>query len=75
MIQRSKVLKFQSHANLLRLSSLKGLVQDSAFSAYRFLMHTSQIRYIQIHHYLWSLMLQFVYDTSNCTLSASVEYI
>ena len=40
------MLQFQSHTNPLSLSSLKGWVRDSAFSAHRFLIPTSKIRYI-----------------------------
>ena len=45
---KTEILQFQSHANPLRLSSLRGRVRDSAFSAYRFLIPTPQIRDIQI---------------------------
>ena len=40
-------LQFQSHAYLLRLTSLKGWVQDSAFSVYKFLIPAPQIYYIE----------------------------
>ena len=43
---KTEILRFQSHANLLRLSSLKGWVCGSAFFASRYLVPTSQMGYI-----------------------------
>ena len=43
---KTEILRSQSCANLLRLSSLKGWIQDSALSPPGFLVLTSQIRYI-----------------------------
>ena len=40
-----EILSFQSCTNLLRLSSLKGWVRSSAFSADGFLIPTPQLRY------------------------------
>ena len=45
---KMEILGSQSCANFLRLSSLKGWVRDSAFSASGFLIPTPQIRYISI---------------------------
>ena len=45
---KTEILRFQSHANLLCLSSLKGWVQVSAFSTSRYLVASPQMRYIQL---------------------------
>ena len=55
---KTEILRFQSHTNLFRLSSLKGWVQDSAFSACRFLIPTPQIRYMYTVYTLHSTQSQ-----------------
>ena len=46
---KMEILLFQARTNPLCLSSLNGWVQDSAFSAYWFLISTPQICYIYVY--------------------------
>ena len=46
---KTEILQFQSHANPLGPSSLRGWVRDLVFSAYWFFIPTPQIRYIHIY--------------------------